>query len=104
MADNNSFASNSFFDHGRKWGGSPTYCELQDSPVVVDPVANSGLMRRKSRNLGGPLKRRKRSLYYEQRVIFFVNLEIDMSLSHEHLVTYLLLLSIYHPKISIDTL
>ena len=42
MADSNSFASNSIFAHGHKWGGSPTYCELQDSQFVVDPVANSG--------------------------------------------------------------
>ena len=40
--DSNSLASNSIFAHEHKWGGSPTYCEPQDSLVVVDPVANSG--------------------------------------------------------------
>ena len=60
MADNNSFASNSFFDHGRKWGGSPTYCELQDSPVVVDPVANSGgADEKKVKKPRGPFKKKE---------------------------------------------
>ena len=59
MSDSNSFASNSFFAHGHKWGGSPTYCELQDSPVVVDPVANSGGAD-KVKKPRGPFKKKKK--------------------------------------------
>ena len=73
MADNNSFASNSFFAHGRKWGGSLTYCELQDSPVVVDPVANSGgADEKKVKKPRGPFKKKEKQSVNEQYLVIFV--------------------------------
>ena len=61
MADSNSFASNSFFAHGHKRSISPTYWELRDSPVVVDPVANSGgADEKKVKKPRGPFKKKEK--------------------------------------------
>ena len=61
MNDSNSFASKLIFVHGHKWGGSPTYCELRDSPVVVDPVANSGgADEKKVKKPKGPFKKKEK--------------------------------------------
>ena len=47
--------------HGHKWGGFSTYCELRDSPVVVDPMANSGgADEKKVKKPRGPYKKKEK--------------------------------------------